>query len=132
MKFRKKKQELSKKIAAERIERLFDLAEKNAGTHPERTQRYVSLARLIAMRYRVPLGAENKRRLCKYCYTYLAPGNNCRMRLKNGCLVTTCLACGRQMHYPLKPKPETPARRRKGRYGEKTESDTEKKNENNE
>ena len=80
--------------------RLFELAEENFKTHPDRAQRYTSLARLISMRYQVRLTREQKRRICKHCYRYLVPGCNCRIRLKNGTVLTTCMDCGRQSRYP--------------------------------
>jgi RNase P subunit RPR2 len=83
---RKKNKDLSKKIAAERILRLFELAEENYKDYPERAQRYAALAQ--------------KRRICKHCYHYLVPGSNCRIRLKNGMVLTTCFACGKQSRYP--------------------------------
>ena len=97
---RKKNKDLSKKIAAERILRLFELAEENYKDYPERAQRYAALARLISMRYQVRLIREQKRRICKHCYHYLVPGSNCRIRLKNGMVLTTCFACGKQSRYP--------------------------------
>jgi len=97
---RKKNKDLSKKIAEERMILLFELAEQNFKTHPDRTQRYVSLARLIGMRYRVRLTRDQKRRICKHCYHYLVPGNNCRVRLKGGIVLKTCFVCGKQSRYP--------------------------------
>jgi len=97
---RKKNKDLSKKIAEERISRLFELAEQNFHDRPERTHRYVALARLISMRYRVRLIRDEKRRICKHCYQYLVPGNNCRIRLKGRAVLTTCFSCGKQSRYP--------------------------------
>jgi len=97
---RKKNKDLSKKIAEERIIILFELAEQNFKTHPDRTQRYVALARLISMRYRVRLTRDMKRQICKHCYHFLVPGSNCRVRLKGGVVLKTCLVCGKQNRYP--------------------------------
>ena len=101
---RQKNKDLSKKIAEERILLLFELAEQNYKEHPERTHRYVTLARLIGMRYRVRLTRDQKRRLCKHCYRYLVPGDNCRVRLKGRAVLTVCLVCGRQSRYPYSEK----------------------------
>jgi len=97
---RKKNKDLTKEIAKDRILRLFELAEENYKTHPDRSQRYAALARLISMRYQTRLTREQKRRICKHCYRYLVPGGNCRIRLKTGMVLTTCLDCGRQSRYP--------------------------------
>ena len=101
---RKKNKDLSKKIAEERIQRLFELAEQNFHDNPTRTHRYVMLARLISMRYRVRLTRDEKRKICKHCYHYLVPGNNCRIRLKGQTVLTTCLNCGKQSRYPYSEK----------------------------
>ncbi|MDR2944719.1 MAG: ribonuclease P [Methanosarcinales archaeon] len=97
---RKKNKDASKKIAEERIVILFGLAEQNFKTHPERTARYIELARTIGMRYRVRLTRGQKRRICKHCYSYLVPGNNCRVRLSGGTVQTTCFSCGQLSRYP--------------------------------
>ncbi|WP_338100364.1 ribonuclease P protein component 4 [Methanolapillus africanus] len=97
---RKKNKDLSKKIAEERIQRLFELAQTNQEIHPERAQRYITLARLISMRYNVRLDREQKRSVCKHCYAYLVPGRNCRIRIKNGFVLTTCFECGKQRRIP--------------------------------
>ncbi len=68
-------------LVRERIDILFDLAEKNAVSHPERAKRYVQLARKLGTRYLVRLGKELKRRFCKHCNTFWVPGYNLRVRL---------------------------------------------------
>lgn len=103
---RKKNKDLSKKIAEERIVILLEMAEQNFKTHPERTKRYVELARAIGMRYQVRLTRDQKRRICKHCYSWLVPGDNCRIRLKNGTILTTCGACGKMSRRPYYERPE--------------------------
>lgn len=102
---RQKNKDSSKKIAEERILLLFEMAEQNFKEHPDRTHRYVTLARLIGMHYRVRLTREQKRRICKHCYHYLVPGNNCRVRLKGGMALTTCFVCGKMSRYPYYERP---------------------------
>lgn len=97
---RKKQKALIKDLAIQRIERLFKLAGDAYSDHPERSDRYVLLARRIGMRYRVSLPRELKRRLCKSCHSYLVPGSNSRVRLRGSYIVVTCLKCGNQMRYP--------------------------------
>jgi len=117
---RKKNKDLSKKIAEERIIILFELAEQNFKTHPERTKRYVELARLIGMRYRVRLTRDQKRRICKHCYSYLVPGNNCRTRLKDGVVQTTCFECGKMSRYPYYEKPDYESPKKDKRVSEES------------
>lgn len=102
---RKKNKDLSRKIAEERIVLLLELADRNFNVHPERTKRYTMLARLIGMRYRVRFTRDQKRRICKHCYSRLVPGKNCRIRLKNRTVLTTCLECGKMSRYPYSEKP---------------------------
>ncbi|UZE91733.1 MAG: ribonuclease P [Methanosarcinales archaeon] len=87
-------------MAKQRIEILFGLAEKEFGEHPERSNRYVQLARRIGMRHNVRIPREFKRRMCKHCYSYLMPGASARVRLRKRYVTVTCLACNRQMRYP--------------------------------
>ncbi|MEA1997785.1 MAG: ribonuclease P, partial [Euryarchaeota archaeon] len=77
-----------------------------------RSDRYVQLARLIGMRYRVRIPSQLKMRICKGCYTYLIPGKNARVRLRGEYITTTCLKCGQQMRRPYKA-PRAPSPRRK-------------------
>ena len=100
-------------IALQRIVRLFELAEADARKDGRnKSDRYVQLARLIGMRYRVRMPSQLKMRICKGCYTYLIPGKNARVRLRGEYITTTCLKCGQQMRRPYKA-PRAPSPRRK-------------------
>lgn len=98
--FKKKSKNLSKDLAMERIQRLFKLAESEYSSNPARSNKYVSLARKIGMRYLVRFPRELKVRFCKRCGGYLVPGDNCRIRLKGRYMVITCLKCGAIKRYP--------------------------------
>lgn len=96
---RKKGQE--RRIARERIDELFRLAEVEAlKDNRERANRYVDLARRIGMRYNVRLPSEHKRRMCKECHAYLLPPKTSRVRVGGSRVVTTCLSCGAIMRFP--------------------------------
>jgi len=82
------------KIGLERIERLFELAEREFRRHPERSHRNVLLARKIAMRYNIRLPQRLKRRFCKKCYKYLPLNMNCDGGMKRGSTTIKCPACG--------------------------------------
>jgi ribonuclease P protein subunit RPR2 len=43
------------------------------------------------LRLRIPL--EEKRKLCRQCYTYLVPGVTSRTRVAKGRVIITCLNC---------------------------------------
>lgn len=87
-------------VARERIDTLFELAAE-AWPDQERCNRYVELARTIAMRYRIKLRREQKRMFCKHCYAYLRPGGNCRVRINRGRVITRCDACGGFRRIPI-------------------------------
>jgi ribonuclease P protein subunit RPR2 len=91
-----------KRIAGERIRMLFELAEKEFKKHPERSKRYVELARKIGMRYNVRLTKGMKMRFCSKCLSFLKPGVNCRVRTRKDKLsvVVTCLGCGHVSRHP--------------------------------
>ena len=91
-------------IGRERIVRLFSLAEKEFSAHPQRSHRYVQLARKIAMRYNIRLPPQLKSRYCRKCYKYLKPGINSRVRTnkRQQAVITTCLECGHVMRHPYR------------------------------
>ena len=101
-KSRKKNKAISKNIAQERIQYLFELARTELSLGTGKTERYVSLARKIGMRHRVSIPANLKRNFCKDCGSLLMPGQNSRVRLKNGYITITCLECGGIKRYPFK------------------------------
>lgn len=87
-------------IAAERIERLTDLARNAAKAgDDDRAIEYVRLARRIAERHRLSLPRRLKRFSCDRCDRYLIPGRNARVRTQDGHVVITC-DCGEQARYP--------------------------------
>jgi len=103
------------RIAKERIERLFELAEREFRHNPELSHTWLELARRISMRTRVRIPRELKRRMCKSCHRLLVPGRSARVRLKRGRVCITCLACGRVMRYPYDRDINTKDDERKGR-----------------
>ena len=93
---------MERRIALERMELLFGLAEKEAlQGHPARARRYVDLARRLGMRYNVRVPREFKRRFCKECLAYLLPPVNARVRVGHGSVVVTCLSCGAIQRLPF-------------------------------
>lgn len=91
-------------IALQRIERLFSLAEEVYDEKPALAQRYVELARRIAMRARLSLPREFRRRVCRRCGAFLVPGSSSRVRVRQRRephVSITCLRCGRIYRIPL-------------------------------
>ncbi|HIJ10776.1 TPA: ribonuclease P [Candidatus Woesearchaeota archaeon] len=95
----KKKQ---KEIAKERVAILFakadDIFSKNKGL----ANRYVTLARKVAMKVKLRMPREYKRKYCKHCYKYLRSGVNARIRMRNGNVVISCLECKKFTRIPVR------------------------------
>lgn len=91
----------TKMVAKERIRVLFGQARLAFCEHPERSNRYVTLARRIAMRQRVRIDHEFRRQYCHHCYAFLVPGQNMRVRVHRGNVVVTCGLCNKKTRYRL-------------------------------
>ncbi len=87
-------------IAKERIEILFDLAEKTAPKDSGLSSRYVSIMERISTHYRVGLPPEIKNRICKKCSLVLVPGLNCNVIIgsSKGFVIYKCVKCGSEHH----------------------------------
>ena len=108
--FRGKRVELSatkKRIALERIRKLFQLAQGMIREDEELAQRYITIARKIAMAVRVRIPKEHRWQICRGCKKFILPGVNCRVRIqqrREAHRVVTCGYCGKQMRFPIKEK----------------------------
>jgi ribonuclease P protein subunit RPR2 len=96
---RTKKPEWQQRIARERIKILFELAERELKEHPERSKRYVELARKIGLRYNIRFPRELKRKFCKNCNTLLKPGLTCSVRIQNKMISIKCKSCNKIYRY---------------------------------
>jgi ribonuclease P protein subunit RPR2 len=95
----------TKRIAKQRIRTLFHLARETIHEDPVLAQRYVDIARKVAMAAKVRLPREYRRQVCRHCKSFILPGVNCRVRVKQRRephVAITCLNCGKQMRTPLK------------------------------
>jgi ribonuclease P protein subunit RPR2 len=100
--FYSKKKDKDKEIALERIESLFNQAKEIFRIDPSLSNRYVKIARKIAMKTKTKIPSKFKKSFCKTCLSYLKPGVNCRVRTKNNKLIYYCLNCKNYMRYVLK------------------------------
>lgn len=94
-------------IAKQRIETLFGLAKETFDQDPLLAQRYVDIARRIAMSAKVRLPRQHRSQVCRHCKGFMLPGANCRVRvrqLREPHVVITCLKCGKQTRIPLSRK----------------------------
>ncbi|TET28389.1 MAG: hypothetical protein E3J73_00970 [Candidatus Bathyarchaeum sp.] len=95
----------TKQIALKRVHTLFNLAKEVIHEDPEQAQRYIKIARRIAMRTRLRLPKEYRSLICKHCKRFILPGVNCRIRIqqrREPHMVITCLNCGRHSRIPLR------------------------------
>lgn len=100
---RKKEQREKKKIALERINILFTLAERVFPYDKELANRYVEIALAVQQKAKVRMPRKWKRRYCKRCHSFLVPGVNAQVRLRQKRMphvVIKCLECGHIMRYP--------------------------------
>lgn len=89
-------------IAIERMDILFSMAKKEFSTNPERSHRYVSLARKISKKYNTKIPPKWRRSYCKNCYKFLSPAHNSSIRLSNGEVHIKCHECDHLMKIPYK------------------------------
>jgi len=82
------------KIAYERLEILFKMAEEEFSLHPERSHRYVEMARNIAKKYNLKMPPYWRGRFCRDCNRFLKPGFNSKVRLIKSAVTIECLECG--------------------------------------
>jgi ribonuclease P protein subunit RPR2 len=96
---------MSQKIAEERIQRLFKLADSRISEDRESAgqlaNRYVEIARKIGMKHNVSIPAELRKRYCHECFSFLKPGFNCQVRVnsKSSTLNYECKECGEVNRY---------------------------------
>ncbi|MEM4262088.1 MAG: hypothetical protein QXI10_03935 [Candidatus Diapherotrites archaeon] len=64
------KHEKARKIGLERIYRLFELAEQEFEKKPERSKRYVEIAREISKKTKAKIPKELKQKFCKKCNSH--------------------------------------------------------------
>jgi ribonuclease P protein subunit RPR2 len=93
-----------KEIAHERIKILFLEAGKVFSQNKALANRYVTLARKIAMKVKIRIPLELKRRFCKHCYKYIKHGVNARVRTRDGKVIISCLECKKFTRIPVKKK----------------------------
>ena len=89
-------------IAIERMNILFNRAEMEFITHPERSNRYVELALKLSTKYNTKVPEKWSRRYCKKCKKFLYPGHNCTVRLVSSEVNIFCGECGHVMKIPYR------------------------------
>ena len=101
---KKRQDEKLQKIAKERIELLFAKAEQVFPKNTERANRYIGIARRIAMKTNLRLTKAQKRSFCKHCYKYIVSGINAKIRIRNKKIITYCNSCKKYTRISLRSK----------------------------
>jgi ribonuclease P protein subunit RPR2 len=97
---RGKKPQWVTELASDRIRTLLELAGANKKSKPERSRRYVELARKIAERYNVRMTLPQKKSFCRKCSSYFTAENSkTRVAPKSRAVVRVCLLCGFRKTY---------------------------------
>ncbi|MFA5141875.1 MAG: ribonuclease P [Candidatus Woesearchaeota archaeon] len=96
-----KKNKLSREEARKLVVELLDKAKISFKSNKEKAGNYVKKARNIAMKVRLRMGPDLKHRFCKYCNSYLVPGENLRVRTQKGKLVYFCTTCNNHWRLPF-------------------------------
>ena len=96
----KKKPLEQRRVALERVVLLFDMASRVFKSESDLSDRYVDLARKIAMKFKVKVPSFIKRQFCKHCHCFLVPGSNCSVRLQKSKVVYFCRTCKHFMRFP--------------------------------
>ena len=95
------------KLARERIERLFTLAEESSkNDNPEESRRLVELARLIGKRYNQRLSKSQRIKVCRKCNSFFNSGNSKHRLSPKGWKVVTCLGCGSIIRHRIQKREE--------------------------
>ena len=89
-------------IAKRRIAFLFQNAKDVFKESPAQADKYVKMARRIAMKHKIRLSSKLKRRFCRNCSAYLVPGANCRVRLHKSRIIYYCLKCRHYSRIPVR------------------------------
>lgn len=97
---KRRNKELERAVVRERIVFLFEEAQKR----PRYADRYVAIARALAMKLNVRMPRFYQLLFCKHCYRYFRAGETVRTRTRNGVLVQYCLSCKKYSKYRLAKK----------------------------
>ncbi len=89
-------------IALERVNRLFELAGESHRAGSGMADRYVEIARKIAMHYKVGMPKNLRTRFCRKCGAFMVPGSTStvRTRSSNKAVIIKCSRCGGVMRFP--------------------------------
>ncbi len=91
---------LFKRIARTHIEELFRHAENIQKIDQGLANIAVKRILEISKHYKVRLTKEQKLRICKNCKSFITPGRNAEVILKDKVMIIKCLECGKEKRWP--------------------------------
>jgi len=91
-----------KRLALEEVSNILNKAKEAFKKKPDLAHKYAKKARRTALKYKLKLPLNLKRRICKNCHSYLVPGKNLRVRTHKGHIVFYCLNCKKFMRIRYK------------------------------
>ena len=91
-----------RKLALNEITLILNKAKEVFDRKPDLAHKYAKKARRTALKYKLKLPLEFKRRICKNCHSFLVPGRNLRVRTHKGHVVYYCLNCKKFMRFGYK------------------------------
>ena len=97
-----KKPDKTLKIAREHMDNLFEHAKKVSKENLTLANRYITLARKIAMKFKIRIPSEQKRLFCPHCYKFAIPGKTVRVRIHESRVIYSCQMCKKFWRKPLK------------------------------
>lgn len=94
------KKKFIKSTAKDAINTLLQEAEKNSGTHPARTKRYIEMLWALVKKYKVRLTKEQKKKFCRKCLAFFMVDKTVKIIFdsKHGAFYLQCTNCGHMHH----------------------------------
>ncbi len=90
------------KQALSDVDSILKKAKEAFDAKPDLAHKYAKKARRTALKYKLKLPLNLKRRVCKNCFSYLVPGKNLRVRTTRGHVAYYCLECKKFMRFGYK------------------------------
>jgi ribonuclease P protein subunit RPR2 len=83
-----------KEFAQQHINELFRQANLIYSKNKKLADRYIKLALDMRNKYKIKLNKKQKSNFCKKCHSFLIPGQNSIVRIKNKMILYHCKECG--------------------------------------
>ncbi|MFT4304060.1 MAG: ribonuclease P protein component 4 [Candidatus Woesearchaeota archaeon] len=83
-----------KKVAKDHVNILLSEADKVFDKNKSLANRYIEIVIAIRNKIKIRLTKQQKSKFCKKCNSYLRPGVNCNVRIKNKFVLYHCKECG--------------------------------------